>query len=482
MLLTNIFVNVINQESVMEFQKENYTIDMFDIDGKQVAVRAFRNRIYVDKPVNPEFQQMNLFAPEQYYEGGSINGYSLKTAPIFMPNGVGGYKPGELGNPEYTERKGKKEANTLLKALMHGYVVVIPAIRGRTQQDEAGNYTGKAPACLIDYKAAVRYLRLFEEEIPGDVNKIITNGTSAGGALSSLMGATGNHPDYEPYFEELGAAKTRDDVFAVSCYCPITNLDNADMAYEWEFCGENVYHTRDWSYLDRPIPVVKSLSEEQIELSKELKAMFPQYLNGLILYNEGISLQLDEDGNGSFKEYMKEIVMESAQRAIDKGMDVSEKTWLTIENNKVVAMEWENYVSDITRMKPTPAFDNLELKSAENDLFGTKDINCKHFTDYGLLHSHVNGKMADRNIVKLLNPMNYIADNAATKAKHFRIRHGECDRDTSLAVSAILTLKLREACCEVDYHAPWGVPHAGDYDLDELFAWIDSICKKEKSR
>lgn len=475
MLLTNIFVNVKNG-SDMEFKKENYTIDVFDIDGKQVAVRAFRNRIYVDKPVNPEFQQLNLFAPEIYFDGGSVHGYTLKTAPIFMPNWVGGYKPGELGNPEYIERDGKKEANTLLKALLHGYVVVIPAIRGRTQQDENSVYTGKAPACLIDYKASVRYLRLFKEEIPGDVNKIITNGTSAGGALSSLMGATGNHPDYEPYFEELGAAKTRDDVFATSCYCPITNLDNADMAYEWEFCGENVYHTRDWSNPEKPIPVVKPLTEEQIALSKELKAMFPQYVNSLNLQNEEKLLQLDADGNGSFKEYMKKIVLESAQKALDMGINVAEKTWLIVENGKALAMDWEGYVSDITRMKPTPAFDNLELKSAENDLYGTKDINCKHFTEYGLSHSYVNGEMADEHIVKLLNPMNYIADKAATKAKYFRIRHGECDRDTSLAISAILTLKLREAGCEVDYHAPWNVPHAGDYDLEELFAWIDDIC------
>ncbi|MCR2018515.1 hypothetical protein NSB04_01975 [Blautia pseudococcoides] len=27
-------------------------------------------------------------------------------------------------------------------------------------------------------------------------------------------------------------------------------------------------------------------------------------------------------------------------------------------------------------------------------------------------------------------------------------------------------------------HSPWGIPHAGDYDFDELFAWIDGICKK----
>lgn len=30
---------------------------------------------------------------------------------------------------------------------------------------------------------------------------------------------------------------------------------------------------------------------------------------------------------------------------------------------------------------------------------------------------------------------------------------------------------------DVDYHSPWDTPHAGDYDLEELFAWIDDICK-----
>ena len=178
-----------------------------------------------------------------------------------------------------------------------------------------------------------------------------------------------------------------------------------------------MYHTRDWSNSEKPIPVVKALTEEQIGLSKELKAMFSQYINGLKLQSEKESLRLDEDGNGSFKEYMKKIVLESAQKAMDKGIDVSEKTWLTIENDKPVAMDWEGYVSDITLMKPTPAFDNLELMSAENDLFGTKDTSCKHFTEYGLAHSHVNGTMAEEHIVKLLTPMNYIADNAATKAK-----------------------------------------------------------------
>lgn len=59
----------------MEFNKEKYEIEVFDIDDKKVTIRAFRNRVYVEKPVNQEFQQMNVFVPEIYFHGESINGY-----------------------------------------------------------------------------------------------------------------------------------------------------------------------------------------------------------------------------------------------------------------------------------------------------------------------------------------------------------------------------------------------------------------------
>ena len=80
-------------------------------------------------------------------------------------------------------------------------------------------------------------------------------------------------------------------------------------------------------------------------------------------------------------------------------------------------------------------------------------------------------------VVKMLNPMHYIDDEKATTAQHIRIRHGQRDRDTSLAISAILAAKLRQSGADVDYQSPWGVEHAGDYDLEELFDWIDRISK-----
>ncbi len=474
----------------MDFDKKNYTVEDLTLKGQTIRFRAFRNLVYVEHPVNQEFQQMNIFVPEIYYEGGQVNGYGLETAPVFMPNFVGGYMPGPLCEPGFHMYE-KDELNSIFLALQHGYVVAAPAIRGRVQKGADGKYNGKAPACVVDYKAAVRYLHFFAEDLPGDESKIITNGTSAGGALSAIMGSTGDHPDYEPYLQELGAADASDAIFAASCYCPITNLDHADMAYEWEFLGVNDFHRMSMKMDEggRPdfTPEDGMMDEGQIRVSEEEAALFPAYINSLNLKDpQGNALTLEENGEGTFKEYVKKIVMASAQAELDHPAafhgalppaPVESKTWFTIKDGKVTDMDFGAYVRDITRMKTAPAFDALDLENPENDLFGSMEINCRHFTKYSQENSKAAAEMAEASVIKLLNPMYYIEDDSAVKAKYFRIRHGECDRDTSLAISAILSLKLMEAGCQVDYHSPWNMPHAGDYDLEDTFAWIDSLCK-----
>ena len=459
----------------MIFDKNAFVIEEKTIGGESVRYRAWKNIPYVEKPAVQEFQQLNLFAPAVYFEGGSINGYSLETAPVFVPNSVGGYMPGQLDEPG-TDHFRPEEANTIFRALQHGYVVAAPAVRGRVQP------TGKAPACIVDYKAAVRWLHYFADELPGDESKIITNGTSAGGALSSLMGATGDHPDYRPYLEVIGALDASDAVFAASCYCPITNLDHADMAYEWEFAGVYEYHrmAMEMNEGGRPsfTPEDGEMTDAQKALSDRLAAAFPAYVNSFDLKDETRTpLTLDENGNGSFKSHIEKIVIESAQKALDNGADLTEKGWLTVENGQATAMDFTGWVRDITRMKTAPAFDDVTMGSPENHLFGNDEIEFRHFTPFSAAHSEKGGVLAPHELIKMLNPMNYIADPAAKTARYWRIRHGECDRDTSLVISAILTLKLREQGISVDYHSPWNTPHSGDYDLDELFAWIDSICR-----
>lgn len=467
----------------MYFDNKNFATETLTLEGRTITFRAFRNLPYVDKPLLEGFQTIHIFAPEVYYAGGSVNGYQLKTAPIFMPNTVGGYMPGPLEEPGYN-RHGEKKLNSIFCALEHGLVVAVPSIRGRVQQDVEGKYIGKAPACIVDYKAAVRYLRHFKDQVPGDVEKIITNGTSAGGALSALMGATGNHPDYEPYLEAIGAAKERDDVFAASCYCPITNLDHGDMAYEWQFDGIYDYHRMNMQMGEggRPsfTPEDGVMDAEGIRISKEEAALFPDYLNSLgIVDGQGNILTLEADGSGSFRAYVEACILQSADRAMEAGIDAAENAALKIEGKKAVAVDFRNYMRAITRMKGAPAFDDVDGESPENDLFGSETVNCRHFTEYSLKNSRVQGQMAEKQQIKMLNPMYYLEDEKSVAAKNWRIRHGASDRDTSFAVSAILTLKLREKGCEVDYHLPWGLPHSGDYDLEELFAWVDEICSRK---
>ena len=54
------------------------------------------------------------------------------------------------------------------------------------------------------------------------------------------------------------------------------------------------------------VPVSGTMSEDQIRMSRELKSLFPSYLNSLGLTDaEGKSLTLGEEGEGSFKEFVK---------------------------------------------------------------------------------------------------------------------------------------------------------------------------------
>lgn len=465
-------------EYSLEFNINNYTVKTSTLNNITITYRAYENIVYVQSPKDLNYHIMNIFVPEGYYEGNSIGGYTLNTAPIFLPITVGGYMPGVPESPGLNNRI--NSPNAAFVALSKGYVVAAPGARGRTCQGENGLFTGKAPACIVDLKAAIRYLRYNKEVIPGDTNRIISNGTSAGGALSSLLGATGNSADYEPYLKMIGAAEERDDVFAASCYCPITNLENADAAYEWLFNGVNEYHKMVFEMIDgqvKPSIVDGFMTEEQIKVSEGLKAQFPGYLNSQGLKKaDGSELALDENGEGSFKEFVKSFVIASAQRALQEGKDLSELTFLIIKDEIVKDLDFGKYAEYATRMKPAPAFDGLDLSTPENELFGTEAVRAKHFTQFSKTHSKLEGDLADADIVKLMNPMNYLGIKQTTAAQHWRIRHGAVDRDTSLAIPVILAAKLQSFGLEVDFAMPWGQGHGGDYDLEELFSWIEKLC------
>lgn len=491
--------NLASAADTLEFDSSIGVEKSLTCDGRTVNFIAYENISYVATPAS-EIQKLSVYIPAEYLRGEMINGYSAKTAPIFLPNGVGGYMPGNILEPVENDRM-SGGANASLVALSRGLVVISPAIRGRTTTMN-GVYVGKAPAFIVDYKAAVRWIRYNRDRLPaGDVEKIISNGTSAGGALSALLGATGNAPEYQTYLKALGAANERDDIFASSDYCPITNLENADAAYEWIFYGENKYFPAMWQLqdleargkkspekvaLNKPLnadsannpEAVKNsidMTAEEIRVSKILRDAFPNYVNSLNLRdNNGNLLTLDKNGDGSFKNFVKQKYIESAQSALDSGKDLSNVDWVVIRNGRVVDVDLKKYPVAVTRMKAAPAFDKLDLSSAENDEFGDSKNEPRHFSTTNIYST---GEFANDGLVALLNPLNFIGRNDVNTAKHFRIRHGAADRDTALAIPAILALTLQNNGVEVDFFSPWGQGHGGDYDLPELFDWIDSVCK-----
>ncbi|MBQ7422751.1 MAG: carboxylesterase family protein [Prevotella sp.] len=454
--------------------------------GDVVRYTAYRKLYFVTNVEDSTYQYMNVFVPEG----------ATQQSPIFLRTYVGGYMASQASDPQAGDASGR--------ALQEGYVVVIPGSRGRNstvQQKKKTVYTGRAPKALLDLKAAIRYLREFDAQMPGDAERIITDGTSAGGAMSALMGATGNHPAYESMLDAMGAAKQRDDVFASVCFCPITDLDHADMAYEW------IYNCTDSR---------QQGNSDVLSVSDELKEQFPAYINSLGLRaSDGTLLTAD-----NYLAYIKKEIIRAAQLAKNAGADIPDSIGLVFSQKSmaglppinggvgvkpaaegrqmqprqgmgskevgeyIVDIDWEkylNYVVSTQPLKTAPAFDTKDVvgqsASGENEEFGDETGSSVNFTDYSASKT---GSFVTKGIavnVSLLNPMNFIDEPSASVAPHWYIRHGARDRDTAFPVAFNLATKLRNSGKDVDFLFAWNRPHSGDYALDELFAWIANIVK-----
>ena len=476
----------------LTFDINNYESMTGTVDNKEIKYRAFEYIPYVSNPIDIDQQYINIYIPEEYFNNGTVNGYNTQTAPIFMPNNVGGYMPSQPMAPKVENNK----PNSALYALSRGYVVASPATRGRTNKASDGNFIGKAPAVIVDLQAATAYLHANDATMPGNAKRIITNGTSAGGAVSLLQGATGNTSDYQPYLQALGAATASTDVYASSAYAPMTNLDAADMAYEWSYNGITSFNkvTMGQSELPQadvggaPAPMQRSvqrvnLTNDDVAYSDLLKSHFPDYVNNLQLRDKtGVILKLDKKGNGTFKQYVKSFIIDAANKAKSNGTDLSRYSFLVLDKTTgmVKDIDWDAYNSFTSRSKTPGAFDSRSNDSGENSLFGTSTSDTNHFTITAALHDTTpnnNVYVENAKIVTMMNPMNYLGSPSATNAKYYRIRYGTADSNTSVAIPLIVGTRAQNLGYSVDMATPFGVDHAGDYDLQDLFNWMDSIVK-----
>ena len=577
-------------DSRLVFDPSNYKTIHVVLDGVNTPVRWYREVCYVGKPMklaatqpalgpplnvdNQDcgYQNMNVFIREvdatkqdnaiflnvnnsgwfASYQGG-LSGWDGKS-PITSAN----YKGADIvDGKSYVSNSDTVKVGA---ALARGFVYINVASRSRGATAPAGVYSdgvyqGKAPAAIVDAKAAVRYLRLNDARMPGNANRIVVNGTSGGGAQSTQLGATGDSADYFPYLQEVGAAGIdaqgqsliSDGVYAVVAYCPIQDMGSADLAYEWMF---NVLGTRTKVSADQKAGLIVDASGAEllrasnpdIAGSKNLSSQFVTYQASLGLKNEdGTPLTTDNmlsaletEIKKAARNYVKSgktiIAYNALGAAAANGVAGGTGTlsytndFIDVDAEGVVKyFNMSNYLKFVAkqaRLKAVPSFDQIgqtpalattafddmtkagavvtgNYSGGESNLFGTASQIYANFTEYGWNNNNggdaKNPTQKDMglkntgftwdknpqqafllNQYKLINALPYIGKTQGITT-HWRIRVGARDRDTSFTVAFNLSraLKSDNKIKNVDYALHWDQGHAGNYDVQAAFAWID---------
>ena len=486
--------------------------------------------VYVANPASLDYETLGIYVPGAYLEA-SANGdgtytasvksdaqvgqFTAVTAPYVLPVNTPGYNASQA--PTWL-------ADGIASYTQAGMIYLQPGIRGRdnTTDSQGQEVVGGAPWGVTDLKAAIRYVRYNKDVLPGDTDKIVSFGHSGGGAQSAVLGASGDSTLYNPYLEALGAAMKdkegnpiSDAPYGTMTWSPITSLDYADAAYEWNL-GQ---------FADSNTRAEGTFTQA---LSQDLAKEYANYINQLGLKHEGQALTLAESSEGiytqgSYATYLEGVVnqslnnfladtsfpytsdgaspggstesvtYETAQAYIDSLN--AETQWVTYDaatnTAKISSLaDFAKYVK--TASKSVPAFDALDRSLAENAVFGVADANELHFdqlvarllknnqakyeslTDWNsqyvtdfesdLAKTDSLGKtIAERQ--DLYNPMFYLTSaysgyQTSKPAPHWRIRSGLSQGDTALTVETNLALALENqangAVKSVDFATVWG--------------------------
>jgi hypothetical protein len=178
------------------------------------------------------------------------------------------------------------------------------------------------------------------------------------------------------------------------------------------------------------------------------------------------------------------------------------------------------FVAKQSRLKAVPSFDQIgqtpalaatasadstragtvingNYSGGESNLFGTASQVYSNFTEYGWNNNNggdaINAFQGDiglrntgftwagnpqqaflLNQAKLINALPYVGKTDGI-TPNWRIRVGARDRDTSFTVAYNLSraLKADSKVKAVDYGLQWDTGHAGNYDVQAAFKWID---------
>lgn len=289
----------------------------------------------------------------------STNGqvYTADTAPVILNTGAAGYSS-----------QNNSLASTSYAA--DGYINVSCGNRGKqdTVTDDEGNtyYTGDAPSCLVDQKAAARYVKynILLGNLPGNVDYFVSTGGSGGGAHATMFAATSNNADYYDYQIEAGAVgvyknidgsysttvsidgkdyEISDGAWGCIAYSAITSLYEADMALAFEY-----YLNTDYSFKTSfQQQLAKYLSESYMDYINEQKLSVEENAVGFDLNNDGdmddtIALTIEYDSkthadtNGYYGTYLDLYLAEFTQNLqwyLDNLDYAQDWTWFSEDGN-----------------------------------------------------------------------------------------------------------------------------------------------------
>lgn len=362
-----------------------------------------------------------------------------------------------------------------------GFVCVNPGARGRDcewpegdPRAKDGKYYGKAPAAMVDLKAAVRYLRHNQDLIPGDFDHIVTHGGSAGGGLSCLLAASGDSPEYEPYLKAIGAAEESDRVFGSASFSPVMNLENGDGAYEFEW--SHVPYSGGPFGRQEPALVDQTMAAEQ-------KAIYKAYLEQCQLKGHGDWGTLTIDNMADY--ILEEYLFAEAKRFMDQKSPaereeyLKKNPWLKPEGDGYT-FTFADFATHAGREKDLPAFDEFPLNNAETLVFGSATENARHFTPFSVQkatgdpNAQVDGEL--QHITNIFNPMWHVLQNNPGCADHWWIRHGGMDGATSVPTVLNLATALENRGKQVNARIIWDGGHCEDDDPEGLIQWYCDIC------
>ena len=312
----------------------------YTIDGEELTITHYWAWTY-DNPCNAK-QRLNIYVPSNAtYNSAILNmvnnsGWNSNA----FPNTLNAGSATTIGN---------NNPATIALALKRGMIIMSCGAVSRNDAATDGEFLGHSPGTMADTKAAMMFLRANMETglIPGDPDLAFVTGTSGGGALSVVLAACGNSPDFYPYMYNLGAvgvnyngknytADYSDAYMGTIAYCPILDLPMADQAYEFTYTASRTMRASNGTvngsmapYGSNNVMIASSWLANDFVRYVELLDLKDEYGNTITAtYDPPAAADPEYDGSanrdlagtpgGTFITVMKGLLEKGVSKAIDE--------------------------------------------------------------------------------------------------------------------------------------------------------------------